>query len=148
VADYEFAYTALKQGPSNAYPSGKTIHRPVLQVQLAAVGGSVSCLAVADTGADHCIFPHLFLAPLGLDPLKLKMDMTGGVGSMANPTYYADISISFKTTCGTVLTFKTLAGFTAAMDPVGFGLLGQDGFFETYLVAFDHQAKKFLIQTS
>ena len=50
-------------------------------------GTAFKCIAVLDTGADHCVFPLMFASALGLDQLQMKMQMTGGVGNTANATY-------------------------------------------------------------
>jgi hypothetical protein len=73
------------------------------------------------------------------------MHMTGGVGSTANPTYYAMITVHMAISDGPTMTFQTYAGFTAGMDAQGIGLLGQVGFFETFPTFFDHRAKVFAI---
>lgn len=78
------------------------------------------------------------------------MQMTGGVGSVANATYYETIAVRIPITDpqGNAVTieFQTLAGFTAGMDAQGIGLLGQLGFFETFQVLFNHRAKVFSIE--
>lgn len=97
-----------------------------------------------DTGADHCVFPASFAPFLGIDLLQLKKNMTGGVGSSANPTYYTEIEVSL----GSGIQFKSLVGFTPAMDAQGIGLLGQSGFFDYYTVSFYQQQNKFTIATT
>jgi hypothetical protein len=73
----------------------------------------------------------------------MKMDFTGGVGSTANPTYYAEVEIFLHPR----ILFKTIAGFTPALEAQGIGLLGQSGFFESFSVTFDHRSRVFHIDT-
>jgi hypothetical protein len=79
----------------------------------------------------------------------MKMQLTGGCGSSANHTYYADVEIKIPYSMnGTPaeFSFKTYAGFTAGMDAQGIGLLGQNGFFENFPTTFDHKNKVFHIE--
>jgi hypothetical protein len=148
---YTFAYTGISIPPSDPFPNGQTVYRPYLVVQIVAPSGqSLTCFVCLDTGADHCVFPLTFATALGLDPLQMKMQMTGGVGSVANATYYETITSRIPITDpnGNVTTveFQTLAGFTAGMDAQGIGLLGQLGFFEAFPVTFNHKGKAFSIE--
>lgn len=91
-----------------------------------------------------------FASLIGLDPLQMPMQMTGGVGSMANATYYADIEIQLRIAGPNgpipVISFRTYAGFTPGLEAQGIGLLGQVGFFENYCATFDHPNKLFHIE--
>jgi len=85
---------------------------------------------------------------VGLDPLQMKMHMTGGCGSAANPTYYADVEIQLRYSINGVastISFTTYAGFTPGMEAQGIGLLGQTGFFENFATTFHHKARTFTI---
>jgi hypothetical protein len=79
----------------------------------------------------------------------MPMHMTGGCGSVANPTYYAEIEIQLRYNVNSgpqrTCAFKTFAGFTPGMDAQGIGLLGQSGFFEKFRTTFDHRARLFHI---
>lgn len=75
------------------------------------------------------------------------MQMTGGVGSSANVTYYDTVQVTIPLLGGNELSFSTFAGFTQGMEGQGIGLLGQTGFFENFLVQFDHGAKLFYVST-
>ncbi|MFP5205387.1 MAG: hypothetical protein ACLGSH_08540 [Acidobacteriota bacterium] len=90
------------------------------------------------------MFPASFAAVLGIDLLTLKKNLTGGVGTSANTTYYTDLVIDL----GSGISFKCYAAFTPGMDLHGLGLLGQAGFFEYYNVAFYHKQRKFTIETT
>jgi len=102
---------------------------------------SFNCLACVDTGADHCVFPLTFALALGLNPLTMKKQFTGGVGSAANLTFYDTITIDFG-----VGGHAIYAGFTAGLEAMGFGLLGQSGFMERYNLQFNRSAGKFHIE--
>ena len=147
MAAYTFEYTAIPIVPSEAFPNGQTAYRPLVRARVVAPasGSFLRCLVLADTGADHCIFPLSFASAIGLDQLQMKMQNTTGVGNTGNATYYEDIRIEIPLARGMTLTFTTTAGFTAGMDQLGIGLLGQTGFFETFPTTFNHKARIFTI---
>ena len=147
MALFHISYRPFPIPPSDPFPGGQTAHRPLLILRVIAseTGKHLSCIGCVDTGADHCIFPLSFASVLGLDPLTLKKQMTGGVGSTANVTYYAEVDVQIPMSPGVTLTFSTLAGFTDGLEAQGIGLLGQSGFFETFRVLFDLKAKVFTI---
>jgi hypothetical protein len=76
---------------------------------------------------------HLALAiALKLDVLSLPKNLTGGVGSSANVTYYDHLTIDL----GNDIEVTAYVGFTEGMNADGIGLLGQEGFFTKYDVMF------------
>ena len=141
----EFLYTGFSQPPSPPYPQGTVAYRPfAIATITASTGRHQRCFVCLDTGADSCVFPLSFAKLLGLDILSMPKQMTGGVGSVANSTYYADLTIDL----GRGIQFRSQAGFLDGLEAQGVGLLGQNGFFEYYNVAFYHQQKKFTIETT
>ena len=73
----------------------------------------------------------------------MPKNLTVGVGSSANTTYYGDLEIDL----GYGIRFRSYVGFTSGLDQVGYGLLGQAGFFEYYKVHFHHRERRFCIET-
>lgn len=139
-------YVKFDLPPTDPFPNGLIAWRPNLFVKLIApTGKEFYCIACADTGADQCVFPVSFTGPLGLDPLSMPKNMTAGVGSTANVTYYADLSIDLCLNPISPIEITTRVGFTAGLEAQGIGLLGQRGFFDTFDVVFSHQKKTFLI---
>jgi hypothetical protein len=149
---HTFAYVELPLPPSDPFPNGTTVCRPLAIARLsAAKGKTLTCVIWPDSGADSCVFPISFAIALGLDPLKMKQQITGGVGNSGNVTYYDDVTIEvgpFIVIGGTFqpqFSFKAYAGFTVGLEAQGIGLLGQSGFFESYSVTFDHKGRQFHI---
>jgi hypothetical protein len=104
---------------------------------------TLRCFVCLDSGADSCVFPASFASILGLDIPIMPSHFTGGVGSLANPTWYTNLTISL----GRGIQFNSYAGFSPAMEAHGMGLLGQAGFFEYSNVCFYQNARKFTIET-
>ena len=91
------------------------------------------------------MFPLSFAQAIGLDHINMKMQTTGGVGSNANATYYEKITVKIHIHLEQPMVFTALAGFTAGLEAQGIGLLGQDGFFENFSVAFARKDSNFTI---
>lgn len=142
----EFPYTPTSIPASDPFPSGQTLFRPMVIAGIKRPGTAkgLRCLVCLDSGADHCVFPAMFAMALGIDLLTLKRQMTSGVGSSANPTYYTDLEINL----GRGIEFTSFVGFAPAMDSHGVGLLGQAGFFNYYNVDFRQMEYKFTIETT
>jgi hypothetical protein len=96
-----------------------------------------------DSGADACLFPLSLATLLKVDILKMPKGLTGGVGSNANMTYYDALTFDL----GHGLVFSAYTGFTEAMDNMGLGLLGQEGFFEQFRVEFQLSKNIFTIES-
>jgi hypothetical protein len=136
-------YTSFPIAASAAHPEGTLAYRPLAIATITASNGnSLQSIVLPDTGADACLFPMSVAIMLKLDVLQLPKDMTEGVGSQANLTYYDHLTIDM----GHGIMFTTYAGFTQGMDSVGLGLLGQRGFFDAYNVEFRHCDKVFVIE--
>jgi hypothetical protein len=138
-----FPYNSFPIAPSQSEPNGSTAHRPVAVATITATNGrSVRWVVIPDSGADSCVFPLSLAFLLQLDPLKMDKSMTSGVGSQANITYFDILTIDL----GQGVSFTCKVGFTQGLDAVGFGLLGQDGFFSNFDVHFSHKQKLFDIE--
>ncbi|MGA8075345.1 MAG: hypothetical protein WB995_17855 [Candidatus Acidiferrales bacterium] len=135
MAVYPVAYSEFPIPPSSAYPQGRTARRPILQISLISGTNRLSCYAVVDSGADHCVFPRSFIQPLGLDVLGAPIELTSGMGSANVPTHFFNISIDLQN----VVRIPVYAGFTVGLDQMGVGLLGQSGFFDRFNVHFKLQ---------
>jgi hypothetical protein len=145
MARATFPYVAVPLPASEAHPQGTTAFRPLTSATLIAANGqSIRCIVLPDSGADACLFPLSLASLLKLDVLNLPKALTGGVGSQANITYYDTIAIDL----GSGIAFSAYVGFTQGMDRIGFGLLGQAGFFEQYNVEFQHKQRTFTVESA
>jgi hypothetical protein len=91
---HEFSYTGFPLPQCPPYPNGMVAYRPyALATITASTGSRVRCFVCLDTDADSCVFPLSFAKLLGLDILTLPKQNTGGVGSIANATYYDTVVI-------------------------------------------------------
>jgi hypothetical protein len=120
VRQVKYEYTEIIRGAQASY-------RPMVDVLLLAPNGeAVERAALADSGADFCLFPLSTAKMLGLPIENLPTAITVGVGNASNVTYFDYLTIDL----GNGIIFTTQVGFTEGMSRVGFGLLGQQGFLE------------------
>ncbi len=142
MAAYAIPYVEITVPPTPAFPSGRLVRRPVLFLALRSGAHRLSCYAIVDSGADHCVFPRSFMGPLGLDPLVAPVERISGVGSSNVPTHFANVTIDLQG----LVQFPVYAGFTSGLDQTGVGLLGQTGFFERFKITFDYSKKMYSIE--
>ena len=141
----EFPYRPVPIGPTEPFPNGQIALRPMVIANLTAdTGRNLRCIVLLDSGADSCVFPTSFASVLGLDILRMKRQLTGGVGTSANQTYYDFLDIDL----GSGIRFRSYVGFIPGLDAQGMGLLGQDGFFSYYNVSFYQRQLRFTIETT
>lgn len=81
------------------------------------------------------------MRPLGLDPLSGPIERTSGVGSSNLPTHFHNIEIDLG-----IAKIHVYAGFTTGLEQIGYGLLGQAGFFDKFNVTFRHSQGIFEIE--
>jgi aspartyl protease len=105
-----------------------------LNLSLQTATAALNCYAIVDSGADDCVFPASFASQLGLDLSRnTRTFRFGGVGSSNQVAYFFDLNVTFEQ----VVSYKMSVGFSPALEAVGIGLLGQNGFFENFRVTFD-----------
>jgi hypothetical protein len=129
---YRLPYTYINIRPNPAFPNGQVAPRPIIRLTLVNGESQLTCYAIIDSGADHCVFPRSFMQPLGLDPLTSPIVLTAGLGGTNIPTHFAHVSIDIPG----IMKFPVYAGFTTGLEPIGRGLLGQTGFFDRFNLHF------------
>ena len=146
MPSFALRYTRIRLQPSAPFPEGQVVARPqiILRLTLPDSPTGVICAAYLDTGADHCVFPLSFAHQLDLDPTKMPAASTGGVTGRGD-VCYSDIRLSIPLG-GRVFAFVARVGFTEGLDALGVGLLGQTGFFDKFVVAFDRAQETFTIR--
>ena len=119
-----------------------TFPRPYIPVTLRSRKRSMQpLLALVDSGADFCVFDGELSYLLDLDLTSLETIKLNGVAGMATG-YVAHIEI------GVAENFLSVpAVFSFDFSPKGFGgIIGQLGFFDTFIVQFDRANKTVLLK--
>lgn len=113
---------------------GSSVLKPVIPVTL-SVGGSRSTMyaALIDSGADFSIFHAEIAEYLGIDVRSGKREMFGGIqGRGGSEAFLHPVTLSIGG-----WDYKTTIGFSYDIAKHGYGILGQKGFFDIFVVKFD-----------
>ena len=121
---------------SKVFPHTQSIYKPLITAVLRHGEKKQKLFALVDSGADACLFPKGVGDQLGLDIRSgHRVDFTG-LGGNKSSFYFHEIEILFGH-----YQIKTKAGFSTSYDIGVGGILGQLGFFEEFVVSFDHKNK-------
>ena len=123
---------------------GPLTRRPVVPIKLNNRDVSIGYEVLVDSGADLCIFDAEIGEALGLDISKGKKMEVFGVGGKASFYYLHKVEIEVGG-----WKHKIEAGFMS--DVAGrimpYGIVGQNGFFENFIVRFDWLKEEVEIKT-
>lgn len=112
---------------------GFSILRPIIPVQLFGNGKKINYEVLIDSGADTCVFDGGIGEILGLDVAAgTPMLFSGVQNADAGKAYLhtVDLSIGGR-------KFSVPAVFSFEVSNKGYGILGQKGFFDIFIVKFD-----------
>jgi len=116
---------------------GNSTIRPVIPVRLTYKNISVEHNVLIDSGADFCLISYDVAEVLKI-PVESGIKSTAqGITGNDNPIYIHQITLKVGTT-----TVRVKAGFLKNMNNVGYGIVGQVGFFDKFEVKFDYQNKE------
>ena len=127
----KFPYKAFPRNPSEAFPDRTSELIPYLPITLSYAGKSFDTVALADSGASHCLFPGMLGVGLGIDVEKGAKQKIYGLGRGQVIVHFHEINLKLAD-----CEWTARVGFT--MNDLGTtGLLGQSGFFINFRVIFD-----------
>jgi hypothetical protein len=113
---------------------GAKTQRPVIPIKLKNAGMVIGYEVLVDSGADLCIFDAEIGEALGLNVTKGRPREVFGVGGKASVYYLHKVEIEVGG-----WAYKIEAGFmpNVAGRIMSYGIVGQNGFFENFIVKFD-----------
>ena len=113
---------------------GPNTLRPVIETKLKFGSSELKYEVLIDSGADLCIFNSEIGEVLGIDVKKGKPREVFGVGGKASIYYLHKVKIDVGG-----WESEIEAGFMpdVAGRMMSYGLVGQNGFFENFIVKFD-----------
>jgi len=117
---------------------GTTILKPVIPIKIFHNDKVLRYDALIDSGADFCIFDAEIGEYLGIDIQSGLKEMFGGIQELGNAFAYLhklDLNIGGW-------DYKTIIGFSYDIAKHGFGILGQKGFFNIFIVKFDYKKEQ------
>ena len=110
-------------------------YRPIIPVTLYYKNREVTYLALIDSGADFSIFHSDLVDILGIDLSKLKKITFAGISKTGKPCQGSFVELSLGVGENIV---KTMVVFSDDISDEGYGILGQQGFFNMFRVTFDY----------
>lgn len=111
---------------------GPGVLRPVIPVEISYKDHSVPYEVLVDSGADFCIFDAEIGELLGIDIESGEPQTVGGITG-APEKYYVHV-VTLKVG-GWPYSLKV--GFLRNIARLGYGVVGQKGFFDVFVVKFD-----------
>mgnify|MGYP001589300156 CR=1 FL=1 len=112
---------------------GVSILKPIIPLGIAVRETSLQYAALIDSGADFCIFDAEIGEALGLDVRSGTRTSFGGI----QETHPADAFLHEVTLVIGGWHHTTTVGFSYGIAQHGYGILGQKGFFDIFIVKFD-----------
>lgn len=129
-----FSYRKFPVDSKNCpFPDKKSALRPVIQIDFGGISRKFSYLVLIDSGADYCVFHAKVGELLGLDIKSGKLVTFYGTSGQPQIAYFH--AVSFKIGGHDHICE---AGFSYEMERLPYGLLGQDGFFNKWIVKFEY----------
>lgn len=123
---------------------GNFASRPVITIGLENPSNkrAIGYKALLDSGADINIFPAEIAEIIGLDIASGKSYKFGGIDSSGHVAYVHKI----KLIVGGSVRYEAECAFSYEISKVGYGVLGQKGFFDHFAVTFDYSKKEIEIK--
>lgn len=125
-----------------SYVKAALWYRPIIPVKLKLNKIEFNYLALIDSGADFNIFHGDIAKILKIDLSKLKKPVYfsgiqgGGIG------YFTAIDVGINNNF-----INTPVVFSNDISDNGYGILGQQGFFNNYKIEFDYKSQKITLST-
>lgn len=112
--------------------------RPIIPIALRHNKKELKYVALLDSGADFNIFHSELTEILDIDLTKLRKSTFGGINKGAHgSSHMTVIEIGVDN-----YTFDTPVYFSTDISLDGYGIVGQQGFFDKFKILFNRDAKK------
>lgn len=111
---------------------GSQILRPVIPITIFANDQSLTYEVLVDSGADICLFHTTVAEILDIKLSSGKVSSISGVTGNEEPVYIHNLTIA----AGDHF-LKSAVGFLQNIGGEGYGIVGQKGFFEEFIIKFN-----------
>lgn len=119
--------------PQRSEYFGSSVLKPIIPIAVMVGRNEIRYAALIDSGADFCIFEAEIGEYLGLDIKDGVPIEFGGVQERGGATAFLhDVYLNVGG-----FSYKNRVGFSYDIAKHGFGILGQKGFFDIFVVKFD-----------
>ncbi|MBI2631062.1 retropepsin-like domain-containing protein [Candidatus Nomurabacteria bacterium] len=118
---------------------GPNVIRPVIEVKIKSNSHTIKYHVLVDSGADMSLFHSEVAEALGIDLSKCKKGLITGVGGKSSEYFLHKVSVEVGGWDHDMEIgfLPTIAGRSAP-----YGIVGQKGFFENFIVKFDLQKEE------
>src|SRR3989344_4878072 len=111
---------------------GPGILRPVILVEISFEDKAVSYEVLVDSGADFCIFDSQIGELLGIPITKGERHEVSGITGVSEEYYAHTVTLTVGG-----WSYDVKVGFLPNIANLGYGVVGQLGFFDNFIVKFD-----------
>lgn len=112
---------------------GHSILKPIIPIKISVDKDDIEYAALIDSGADFCIFDAEIGEYLELNIKGGSRIEFGGIQDRGGAeAFLHELSLNIGG-----WNYKTIVGFSYDIAKQGFGILGQKGFFDIFVVKFD-----------
>ncbi len=108
------------------------ILRPIIPIEISFDNKSIKYEVLVDSGADNNIFDAEIGEILNIDIEKGEREDVGGITGVIQPYYKHLVTINVGG-----WSYETEVGFLRNIAHLGYGVVGQRGFFDIFIVKFD-----------
>lgn len=122
------------------YKKIQGVSRPVIPIKIYYHSRSVTYEVLVDSGADVCMFDAEVGDALGIPFFDGQSGEVSGVTGVTKPYYIHPVTISVGDK-----SFEVEAGFLSNVSRFGYGVVGQRGFFDQFVVSFDFLREEILL---
>lgn len=112
------------------------IYRPIIPVVISYKNVSVGYEVIVDSGADGCMFDASLAEVLRIDLEQCEVLSLSGITGMKEPYFVEEVELQIGSA-----KFSCKVGFLRGMAELGYGVVGQRGFFERFVIKFDYASK-------
>ena len=130
----------MSRGLTFPYKQIDQHYRPLIPIELKHGSQSIRYEVLVDSGADMCIFPGDIGRAIGLDIEAGEQFELGGVTGDRRIGYFHRVALIVGK-----YSYTTRVGFMDTMREGAFGMLGQKGFFDRFVIKFDYAEQKVIL---
>jgi hypothetical protein len=140
---FKLDYRKFPAQPTEPFPRRTSVSRPVVPIALINGSQRVRYLALIDSGADYCIFHAEIGEQIGLEIESGKRLSFFGSSGQEQSAFFHEIKLEIGGH-----EFTCFAGFSHELQSLPYGILGQDGFFDSFKITFDYEREKIELQSN
>lgn len=122
------------------YKKIQGVPRPVIPIKIQYRNRSVTYEVLVDSGADVCMFDAEVGDVLGVPFFDGVSGEVSGITGVIKPYYIHPVTISVGDQ-----SFEAEVGFLSNVSRFGYGVVGQKGFFDQFIVSFDYLKEEIIL---